>query len=110
MEINQIIYENDYNKALNFVSQNNLTIIEIEPDENGRRFQIVQPTVDEISQKEIRMQKLQNLLDKTDYIVTKLAEMQITSNENFSSELARYQSTIQNRVAWRSELDRLLNE
>ena len=57
-----------------------------------------------------RIQELKNLLDKTDYIVTKLAEMQITSNENFSSELARYQSTIQNRVAWRSELDRLLNE
>ena len=56
------------------------------------------------------MNELQFLLDKTDYVVTKLAEMQISNNENFSSELARYQGTIQNRVAWRSELDRLLNE
>ena len=110
MQLNNIFYEKNYVNAYNFAEQNNYTIKEIEPDENGRRFQIVQSTVDEISQKEIRKQELQNLLDKTDYIVTKLAEMQITNNENFSSELARYQPTIQNRVAWRSELDRLLNE
>lgn len=110
-KINQIFYEdNDYSNKATFCNENGLMIKEIEPDEKGRRFQIVQPTVDEISQKAIRKQELQNLLDKTDYIVTKLAEMQITNNENFSSELARYQETIQNRVAWRLELDRLLNE
>ena len=110
MELNKIFYENDYNKAFEYISKHKMTIIEIEPDENGRRFQIVQPKVDETFQKEVRIQELQNLLDKTDYIVTKLAEMQITNNENFNSELARYQETIQNRVAWRSELDRLMNE
>lgn len=110
MEKNSIFYENQYQEAFEFVQNKNLIITEINSDVNGRRFQIVQPTVDEISQKEIRKQELQNLLDKTDYIVTKLAEMQITNNENFNSELARYQDTIQNRVAWRSELDRLLNE
>lgn len=61
-------------------------------------------------QRQNRIFELQNCLDKTDYVVTKLAEMQISNNENFGSELARYQETIQNRVAWRSELDRLLNE
>lgn len=110
MQLNTIFYEENYANAYNFAEQNNCTIKEIEPDENGRRFQIVQSTVDEISQKEIRKQELQNLLDKTDYIVTKLAEMKMTNIENFSSELARYQGTIQNRNAWRSELDRLLNE
>ena len=63
-----------------------------------------------VETKKDKIQKLQSLLEKTDYVVSKLAEMQITNNENFSSELARYQPTIQNRVAWRLELDRLLNE
>ena len=110
MEINSIFYEKEYSKAFDFIQNKNLTIIEIERDEYGRRFQIVEPTIDPVFQKEIRKQELQNLLNKTDYIVTKLAEMQITNNENFNSELARYQETIQNRVVWRSELDRLLNE
>ena len=109
--INQIFYENEeYEKISKYCNTNGLLIKEIEPDENGRRFQIVQPSLSIEEIKQIRMTELQNLLDKTDYIVTKLAEMQITNNENFSSDLARYQDTIQNRVSWRSELDRLLNE
>lgn len=109
--VNQIFYEDeDYSNKSNFCNENGLSIVEIEPDNKGRRFQIVQPVLSENEMKQNRIQELQNLLDKTDYIVTKLAEMQITNNENFNSELARYQSTIQNRVAWRSELDRLLNE
>lgn len=107
-EINQIFYEdNEYSQRAEFCNKNGLAIEEIEPDNKGRRFKIVKPFENE---KQNRIEQLQNLLDKTDYIVTKLAEMQITNNENFSSELARYQDTIQNRVAWRSELDRLLNE
>ena len=110
-EINQIFYDNDnYESISNYCNKNGLIIKEIEHDEKGRRFQIVQPSLSIEEIKQNRIQELQNLLDKTDYIVTKLAEMQITNNENFSSELARYQDTIQNRVAWRSELDRLLNE
>lgn len=107
-EINQIFYEDsEYSQRAEFCNKNGLAIEEIEPDNMGRRFKIVKPFENE---KQNRIEQLQNLLDKTDYIVTKLAEMQITNNENFSSELARYQPTIQNRVAWRSELDRLLNE
>lgn len=84
---------------------------------NGKELKVVDgkvvavdhiPTENEINQQ--RIAELNSLLSKTDYVVTKLAEMQISNNENFSSELARYQDTIQNRVAWRSELDRLLNE
>lgn len=110
MKINEIFFEEQYSNAIKVLNELNADIIEIEPNENGRRFQIVQSTVEEISQKENRKQVLQNLLYNTDYIVTKLTEMQFTNNENFSSELARYQDTIQNRVAWRSELDNLLNE
>lgn len=109
--INQIFYDNeDYENISIYCNENGFEIVEIEPDEMGRRFQIIQPSLSINEIKQNRIQELQNLLDKTDYIVTKLAEMQITNNENFSSELARYQDTIQNRVAWRSELDRILNE
>lgn len=82
---------------------------EIVTGENGRPVAIEHITTDE-EKRQNRIRELQSLLDKTDYVVTKLAEMQISNNENFSSELARYQDTIQNRVVWRSELDRLLNE
>ena len=109
MKINDIFFENEYSNAFDYVTKNNLNIIEIEPIENKRRFQIIKSEFNK-DIKETRIFELKNLLNKTDYIVTKLAEMQITNNENFSSELARYQETIQNRVAWRLELDRLLNE
>lgn len=82
---------------------------EIVTGENGRPVAIEHIANDE-EKRQFRIRELSDLLEKTDYIVTKLAEMQITNNENFSSELARYQQTIQNRVAWRSELNRLLNE
>lgn len=110
-EINLIFRDDaDYINKASFCNENGLQIIELEPDEDGRRFQIIQPFLTNEEIKQNRIEELQNLLDKTDYVVTKLAEMQISNNENFSSELARYQDTIQNRVAWRSELDRLLNE
>lgn len=112
-EINSIFYEDeDYSNKTEFCNVNGLAIVEIEPDKikGKRRFQIIKPSLSIEEFKQNRMAELQSLLDKTDYIVTKLAEMQISNNENFSSELARYQDTIQNRVVWRSELDRLLNE
>lgn len=52
MELGTIFRENEYNKAIEYISQySNLTIQEIEPDEQGRRFQIVeipQPTEEQI--------------------------------------------------------------
>lgn len=112
-EINLIFYnDEDYSNKVEFCNANGLAIVEIDPDgfNKQRRFQIVQPSLSIEEVKQNRMAELTSLLDKTDYVVTKLAEMKISNNENFSSELARYQDTIQNRVAWRSELDRLLNE
>lgn len=112
-KINLIFNEDeDYSNKAEFCNANGLAIVEIEPDKfNGqRRFQIVQPSLSIDKIKQNRIQELQILLSKTDYIVIKLSEMQITNNENFSSELARYQDAIQNRNAWRSELDSLLNE
>lgn len=42
MELGTIFYEKDYNKACNYSAVNGYTIKEIEPDEQGRRFQIVE--------------------------------------------------------------------
>lgn len=42
MELGTIFYENEYNEACDFCFAHNYTIQEIEADENGRRFQIVE--------------------------------------------------------------------
>lgn len=59
MKINDIFYENQYDEAYNFVcnSLHYTAIIEIEADENGRRFQIVEvdpPTEKELAEQELR--------------------------------------------------------
>lgn len=61
-------------------------------------------------EKRRRVYVLQHKLAETDYIVTKLAEMQLSGDENFSAEYERYKETIQNRVEWRAEANRLLAE
>lgn len=51
MELGTIFYEKDYNEACNYSAVNGYTIKEIEPDEQGRRFQIVEiptPTEEQI--------------------------------------------------------------
>ena len=102
--------EKEYSNIAEFCNKNGYVIKEIEPDGNKRRFQIIQPTFSAEEIKQNRIAELQTLLHKTDWIVTKLAEMQITNSENLVTELSRYQNIIQNRVAWRTEIDRLLNE
>ena len=51
MELNSIFYINQYDEACNFSAEHNYTIKEIEPDENGRRFQIVE--VPELTENQI---------------------------------------------------------
>ena len=56
MELGTIFYEKDYNEACNYSAVNGYTIKEIEPDEQGRRFQIVeipQPTEKQLAEIEI---------------------------------------------------------
>ena len=58
MKINDIFYENQYDEAYKFVCNNlqHTTIIEIAPDEKGRRFQIVEkpkPTANDLARQEI---------------------------------------------------------
>lgn len=42
MQVNDIFYEKDLIRYAPFANSNNLTIIDLEPDENGRRFQVVE--------------------------------------------------------------------
>lgn len=40
MQLNDIFSQENYKEAVEFANKNGYVIIEIEPDENGRRFQI----------------------------------------------------------------------
>ena len=117
MELNQIFYENEYNEACNFCFAHNYTIQEIEADENGRRFQIVeipQPTESELAQQEI--QELKQKLIDTDYVSNKLAEAvskYISTGDNTEVvELrTKYSKQLEDRQLWRdriNELEKLL--
>lgn len=42
MILNEIFYEDKYEEAYNLTQSNNYTIKEIDPDERGRRFQLIE--------------------------------------------------------------------
>lgn len=69
-KIGDIIYlDENYSDAVAWCGENNATITEIEPDEKGRRFQIVEippyvPTHDDIKNQRIQYRK-ENIDDKT---------------------------------------------
>lgn len=42
MELNKIVYEKDYKNAWEYALEHNYLVKEIEPDEQGRRFQIIE--------------------------------------------------------------------
>lgn len=56
MQLNDIFNIDKYNEAYDFVIKNNYTIIEIEKDDKGRRFQIIEipkPTEKQLAKIEI---------------------------------------------------------
>ena len=56
MKLGTIFYEKDYSTAYKFIVENGYTIKELEKDDNGRRFQIVeipQPTEQQLAENEI---------------------------------------------------------
>ena len=60
MELNKIVYEKDYKNAWKYALEHNYLVREIEADEQGRRFQIVeipQPTQKELAEIEINALK-----------------------------------------------------
>lgn len=84
-KIGDIINEEEFSEASNWCSDNNATITEIEPDKDGRRFQIVEieehiPTRDEI--KELRKQyRQQHIDDETKERVRKMANKTWTEED-----------------------------
>lgn len=57
MKLNDIFYENQYDEAYRYICLFDLAIIEIEADEKGRRYKIVEkpkPTTEDIAKQEIR--------------------------------------------------------
>lgn len=104
MKINDIIYFDDkYEEAVDFCNDNNLMIIEIEANEKGRRFQIVepqQPTKEEI--KRNRISELKELLKSTDYQAIKYAEGLISESEYIEVRVKRQ--------TWRNEINQLEQE
>lgn len=61
-KIGDIVYEDEYTPAVEWCYENNATMKEIEPDEKGRRFQIVAiepyvPTYEDIREKREQYRK-----------------------------------------------------
>lgn len=102
-KLEDIFYlDKEYAQRAEFCSQNNLAIIEIEADELGRRFQIVEPpkpTQTELLQMEIEELKIK--LSETDYKAIKFSEGVIT--------LAEYEPTREQRKKWREKINILEN-
>ena len=59
MKLNEIFYENQYDDACDFSAVNGYIIKEIEPDEQGRRFQIIEipPLTDEQILEQLRYRR-----------------------------------------------------
>lgn len=75
-----------------------------------RRPVIVTKQEIEHRKKSEQLYTLRKNLADTDYIVVKLAEMQLRNDEDFAAEYERYAETIKNRELWRAEANRLLGE
>lgn len=63
MELNQIFYKNQYEEAYYTCAKHGWTITEIEADEKGRRFQIVENKPSETDLLQNEMQELKQWLD-----------------------------------------------
>ena len=102
-KVNEIFYLDDkYSERAEFCNNNNLIIVEIEPDENGRRFQIQEvplPTERELAEQEIA--KLKQKLFDTDYQAIKFAEGLFTAEE--------YAERKAQRQAWRDRINELMS-
>lgn len=100
-KINDIFYEDEeYSLRAEFCNENNLLIVEIEADDNGRRFQIQEPpkpTEKELA--EMRIFEIKQKLAETDYQAIKFAEGELTYAE-FAPIKAQ-------RKAWRDEINAL---
>lgn len=105
--IGDIFYQDEeYSKRAEWCNENNAYIEEIEPDENGKRFQI--QAVPELTQQEIYMQEYQSLkqqLSDMDYKTSKYVDGEYSEEE--WQEIVSERKQIRVRVR---ELETLLNQ
>lgn len=82
-KINDIFYfDEEYSKRVEFCDKNGFVIVEIEADENGRRFQIQEvpaPTAKQLAQSEYSDLKRQ--LAEMDYKTSKYVDGEYTAEE-----------------------------
>ena len=81
-KINQIFRDDDdYINKASFCNENGLQIIELAPDENGRRFQIVKPSLTPEEIKQNQMNELKQQLADMDYKTSKYVDGEYTQEE-----------------------------
>ena len=98
--------DSDYSNKADWCNENGYMIVEIEPDENGRRFQIQMPP--EPTQQELYEQEYYNLkqqLTEMDYKTSKYVDGEYTEEE--WQEIITERKQIRVRVR---ELETLLNQ
>lgn len=105
MELGYIFYENEFDTAYQYAIANGYNIKEIEPDSNGRRFQIFEdpkPTQQELYEQEYYSLKRQ--LSDMDYKTSKYVDGEYTDEE--WSIISQERKQIRVRVR---ELEKLLS-
>lgn len=81
-KVGYIFYDDeDYSNKAQFCNENNLMIVEIKPDNIGRRFKIVKNELSQNEINEIEIKKLKEQLKSSDYKAIKFAEGLIGNKE-----------------------------
>lgn len=98
--IGQIIYDDEnYSQVAEWCNNNNCRLIEIEPDEKGRRFQVVENVVDDKFEKRLELNEVLTKLQETDYITNKIVE---ADTEEERAEIRQeYAEMLAQRKQWR---------
>lgn len=104
MELNYIFYADEYPQAYKYVIANNYTIREIEADDKGRRFQIIEiPMLTEEEQVKEEIQNLKQKLADMDYKSSKYVDGEYTNEE--WAEIVTERKTIRERIR---ELEKII--
>ena len=104
--VGQIFEEIYPTESADWCNTNQKIMVEIEPENEIRRFQIQEkpePSEEELKQR--RIAELKSQLNNTDYVVIKIAEAETIEKQNMLRE--HYSDVIVNRKHWREEINSL---
>lgn len=116
--IGYIFYENDkdYTAIANYCNQNNLSIVEIEADENGKRFTIVENKLTDVELMRIELLQLKDWYNteytKEEQKLRRLHTLRLLTDEGYNpyDELINLYSEAEIKRARIQELERLLSD